>query len=82
MIHRSQCSGFNLEALFMLYNVFLLVFRALLFIAHGYAEHAHRYVKFARLLCSELGCLVFSHDHGEFVMIVYLQYRTTWMTHS
>lgn len=50
--------------------------RALLFISHGYCEHSGRYDKFARILCSELECLVLSHDHvghgkseGERVMV-------------
>lgn len=40
-----------------------------MFIAHGYCEHSGRYDKLARLLCSELQCIVLSHDHGNFIVM-------------
>ncbi|XP_075729404.1 monoglyceride lipase-like [Rhipicephalus microplus] len=40
--------------------------RALVFLAHGYAEHCHdpAYDTLARALV-RIGCYVFAHDHGK-----------------
>ena len=37
--------------------------RGIIFVSHGFGEHSRRYDNFARLLSSELGIVVISHDH-------------------
>jgi len=43
------------------------VFRALVFIVHGYCEHCLFYNEIAELLMKE-GFYVFAHDHGNFFL--------------
>jgi hypothetical protein len=53
---------------------FLFVFRALIFISHGAAEHIRCYDDHATFL-AENGYLVFGHDHGEYFFNTYYIYN-------
>ena len=62
------------------YYLMLVVFRALLFIAHGYAEHCLQYEKLATKFTDE-GVLVFSHDHSKLARYILIHFSLLKFIH-